>query len=384
MNNMSKKILVVEDDPGTVRLIKDCLQQEGYQVLTAPNGLEGIKKAKGEGPDLIILDVLLPGVDGFEICHRLRAEPQTARLPVLMLSAKAREIDKATGLKMGADDYITKPAAPSEIVNRVESLLAKKTAATSEMTAVVGSKRGVGTTTLVVNLAIALSRRGKRVILADLCPYGSNIADHLGLKPEHTITELLRRPVNTINRSDLEAALTVHHTGVRVLAIPQMSEEPKEPSPSDIALLLEKLREVTNYLLVDLPLQPSNVARAILGKCDFAIIVTDSKAGALSGVKSTATALGLLGIPQERMGTVVIDREGVFPDWEPSKMKSTVELRVGVKLLGVIPYDTRASLELVPAGAPVILSEPNCPMAWAIREVAQHIIGEPTNNSDSS
>jgi DNA-binding response OmpR family regulator len=381
---MNKKILVIEDDPGTVRLIKDCLQQGGYQVLTAPNGLEGIRKAKNEEPDLIILGVLLPGVDGFEICHRLRAEPKTAQLPVLMLSAMAREIDKATGLKVGADYYITKPAAPSEIANRVESLLAKKTAAKSEIAAVVGSKRGVGTTTLVVNVAIALSRRGKRVILADLCPYGGTIAEHLGLKPEHTITELLRRPANTINRGDLEAALTVHHTGVRVLAIPQMSGEQKEPSPSDVALLLEKLREVTNYLIVDLPLEPSSAARAILSKCDFAIIVTDSKAGSLSGVKSTATALGQLGITQERIGTVVIDREGVFPDWELSRMKSTVELRVGVKLLGVIPYDTRASLELVPAGAPVILSEPNCPMAWAMRGVAQHIIGEPPNNSDSS
>ena len=381
---MNKKILVIEDDPGTVRLIKDCLQQGGYQVLTAPNGLEGIRKAKSEEPDLIILDILLPGVDGFEICHRLRAEPQTAKLPVLMLSAMAREIDKATGLKVGADDYITKPADPSEIVNRVESLLAKKTATKSEMAAVVGSKRGVGTTTLVVNIAIALSRRGKRVILVDLCPYGGAIAEYLGLKPEHPITELLRRPVNTINRGDLEAALTVHHTGVRVLTIPQMSGEQKEPSPSDVALLLEKLREVTNYLLVDLPLQPSNAARAILGKCDLAIIVTDSKAGSLSDVKSTATALGLLGITQERMGTVVIDREGVFPDWELSRMKSTLELSVGVKLLGVIPYDTMASLELVPTGAPVILSEPNCPMAWAMRGVAQYIIGEPINNSDSS
>jgi two-component system alkaline phosphatase synthesis response regulator PhoP len=125
---MDKKILVIEDDPSTLRLTKYILEQEGYQVLTAPNGLEGLRKAKNEELDLIILDIVLPGVDGFEICHRLRAEPQTAQLPILMVSAKAREIDKATGLKMGADDYIIKPADPSEIVSRVESLLAKKTA----------------------------------------------------------------------------------------------------------------------------------------------------------------------------------------------------------------------------------------------------------------
>ena len=79
-----------------------------------------------ESPDLVILDVMLPGMDGFEICHRLRSEPTTAHLPILMFSAKAQEIDKDTGIKVGADDYLTKPAAPAEIVSRVEKLLAKK------------------------------------------------------------------------------------------------------------------------------------------------------------------------------------------------------------------------------------------------------------------
>ncbi len=87
---MNKKILVIEDDPSTLRLIKYTLQQEGYQVLAATNGLAGIRKAQNEEPDLIVLDIMLPGMDGFEICHRLRAEPQTAQLPILMLSAKAQ------------------------------------------------------------------------------------------------------------------------------------------------------------------------------------------------------------------------------------------------------------------------------------------------------
>jgi two-component system alkaline phosphatase synthesis response regulator PhoP len=126
---MSKKILVIEDDPSTLRLIKYTLQQEGYQVLTAPNGLEGLRKAKNEEPDLIILDVLLPGVDGFEICHRLRAEPQTAQLPILMVSGKAREIDKATGLKMGADDYITKPWHRPELLTKIAVMLQRNSVA---------------------------------------------------------------------------------------------------------------------------------------------------------------------------------------------------------------------------------------------------------------
>jgi two-component system alkaline phosphatase synthesis response regulator PhoP len=131
---MDKKILVIEDDPATLRLVDYSLRHEGYQVFTASNGLEGIRKAHDDAPDLIILDVMLPGIDGYEICHRLRSEPDTAQLPILMFSAKAQEIDKDTGLKVGADEYLSKPAAPADIVNRVESLLAeeKPTAPTRE------------------------------------------------------------------------------------------------------------------------------------------------------------------------------------------------------------------------------------------------------------
>jgi two-component system alkaline phosphatase synthesis response regulator PhoP len=123
---MEKKILVIEDDPATSRLVDYSLRHEGYQVITASNGLEGIRKALKESPDLVILDVMLPGMDGFEICHRLRSEPATARLPILMFSAKAQEIDKNTGLKVGADDYLSKPAAPADILNHIEKLLAEK------------------------------------------------------------------------------------------------------------------------------------------------------------------------------------------------------------------------------------------------------------------
>ena len=121
---MNKKVLVVEDDPIALRLARYTLQQGGYQVITAPNGLEGLNKARTEAPDLIILDIMLPGVDGFEICHRLRQAAETARIPILMLTAKAQESDRQTGLQVGADDYLVKPVHPSEIMSRANTLLA--------------------------------------------------------------------------------------------------------------------------------------------------------------------------------------------------------------------------------------------------------------------
>ena len=143
---MAKKILVVEDDPASSRLISYTLERAGYQVLTAPNGLEGLGKAQEEEPDLVILDVMLPGLDGFQVCRRLRAESRTRHLPILMLSAKAQEIDKATGLKVGADDYLTKPADPSELVARVQNLLAQESTANAKAIAFLGSNGPEGVT----------------------------------------------------------------------------------------------------------------------------------------------------------------------------------------------------------------------------------------------
>lgn len=123
---MNRKILVVEDDSSALRLVGYALEQEGYQVITASDGLEGLKKARDEHPDLVILDIMLPGLDGYEVCQQLRKEPETAKLHILMLSAKAREVDKDTGLKIGADGYLAKPSDPSMIVDKVKALLVSR------------------------------------------------------------------------------------------------------------------------------------------------------------------------------------------------------------------------------------------------------------------
>ena len=129
---MTRKILVIEDDPSALRFTAYALQQEGYQVLTAANGVEGLKRAQEEEPDLLVLDVMLPGMDGFELCHRLRHAPATARLPILMLSVKGRESDRNMGLMVGADQYLTKPIGPAELVAGVGRLLEGKGATPME------------------------------------------------------------------------------------------------------------------------------------------------------------------------------------------------------------------------------------------------------------
>ena len=117
------KILVVDDEPDAIELIKFNLKGAGYDVLTAADGDEALKKARAVLPDLIILDVMLPEVDGLEVCKILRRDQRVSATPVLMLTAKAAEIDRVLGLELGADDYVTKPFSPRELILRVKRLL---------------------------------------------------------------------------------------------------------------------------------------------------------------------------------------------------------------------------------------------------------------------
>jgi len=115
-----KRVLVVDDDVKTVELVKLYLNRDGYKVLTAHDGIEALRLARENHPDLIVLDLMLPGIDGLQICRTLRAESD---VPIIMLTAKTTDQDKLTGLDLGADDYVTKPFSPRELAARVRTVL---------------------------------------------------------------------------------------------------------------------------------------------------------------------------------------------------------------------------------------------------------------------
>jgi DNA-binding response OmpR family regulator len=118
-----KTILIIEDDPDIVRLLAHYLEPEGYRIRSEANGIDGLRAARDVPPAVVILDVMLPGMDGYEVCKRLRGGTATAALPILMLTAKGDETEKIVGLEIGADDYVTKPFSPKEVVARVKALL---------------------------------------------------------------------------------------------------------------------------------------------------------------------------------------------------------------------------------------------------------------------
>ena len=120
---MKEKILIVEDDKDMCRLVEYNLGKAQYRTISAVDGEQGLNKALKELPDLIILDIMLPKMDGLEVCRALKRDSKTSSIPILMLTAKAEEVDKIVGLEMGADDYVTKPFSPRELVARVATIL---------------------------------------------------------------------------------------------------------------------------------------------------------------------------------------------------------------------------------------------------------------------
>ena len=122
---MSKreKIAVIEDEADILEVVQYNLRREGYLVVSSRNGEEGLDRIRKENPDLVLLDLMLPGMDGLEICKRLQADPMTAAIPVIMVTAKGEESDVVLGLQLGADDYVTKPCSPKELLARVKAVL---------------------------------------------------------------------------------------------------------------------------------------------------------------------------------------------------------------------------------------------------------------------
>jgi len=119
---MAKRIVVIEDEADIVGLVTHYLEKEGYRVTAVGDGAKGLQQIKTDPPDLLILDIMLPEMDGLEICRRVRAGSTTASLPIIMLTARGEESDKIVGLELGADDYLVKPFSPKELVARVKAL----------------------------------------------------------------------------------------------------------------------------------------------------------------------------------------------------------------------------------------------------------------------
>jgi two-component system phosphate regulon response regulator PhoB len=195
MEAMRERVLVVDDEPDVRMLLRTNLRAGGFDVLEASNGAEGLAIAKHELPTVIILDLMMPEMNGIDVCRALRKHPPTSRIPILMLTAKTTEEDKVSGFEVGADDYVTKPFSPREVVLRVRAVARRKpdqgsakaiparagliTMDRAEMSATIGGKKLVLTSTEFRLLELLVRRAGqiqsRDTLLSEVWGYQANL-----------------------------------------------------------------------------------------------------------------------------------------------------------------------------------------------------------------
>ncbi|OGO42163.1 MAG: hypothetical protein A2W36_05360 [Chloroflexi bacterium RBG_16_58_14] len=320
---MPEKILVVDDDLDTLRLVGLMLQRQGYQITAADNGNQALTIAQAEFPNLILLDVMMPGMDGYEVARRLRANPATADIPIIMFTAKSQVDDKVMGFEVGVDDYLTKPTQPRELFAHVKAVLARgrKTGAGSApvvpsrergyVIGVLSVKGGLGVSTLALNLGISLRTRTKKdVIIAELRPGEGTMALDLGyLNPEGMNRLLLKAP-SEINLQDVESELLTHKTDVRLLLSSYNPFDARHLSHTEhFEAIAQHLQFLAQYIMLDLGPALSPITDKVLNICDEVIVVLEPIPHTLTRTHILMDALAARGFGEGRINTVLYNRQ---------------------------------------------------------------------------
>lgn len=377
----SPRILIVDDDETTRKLLTLVLTGEGFQVIETNTGQDAYAQAVRQPPDLAILDVMLPGMDGYTLCRRLRQNPATASLPILMLTCKDEIADKIAGFEAGANDYIIKPFHPKELAYRVKSLLVRvqPLAATTlshrprgRTIAVFSAKGGVGKTLLSTNLAIALQQRsGKRVALFDADFYFGNVGVQLNLPPGRSILDLIPH-IDDLEPVLMDQVLAPHTSGVRVLMSPFRPEQAELITPDHIRKVMKYLSEQFAFVLVDCQANYEERTLAVLESADDILLIVTPEIGPLKNMRLFFEVADKLGLDSGRF-QIVLNRfdsnVGIKPDEIEHALQRPIQFRVGSGGRPVVLSTNR--------GIPIVFEQPNYALSQQIFRMAETLIQTP-------
>lgn len=373
---MAEKILIVDDDLDSLKLIGLMLQRHGYEVVAANAGNQALAKANSDHPNLIILDVMMPDMDGYEVCRRLRANPETRSIPIIMFTAKTLVDDKVAGFEAGADDYLTKPTHPAELASRVKSVLSRTTVQKRPepqrgvSIGVIGAKGGVGTTTIAVNLAAAFGLKGENPIVADFRLGAGSLGLILGFSQSSGMANVASKPVNDIRSSAIETELVTHQSGLRALLSSTRSKEALINFPAETAsAIVRSMRSLGTPAVYDLGAGLTSVSARVHKDMDQLILVVEPNPVALAMAKEMLNDLEPDGANKSRIHLVVVNRvqSSVQTPWHE------IEHALGHELRAIIPASHDQVFQAMRAAVPVVVSQPGIPMSTQIVKLAEDL-----------
>lgn len=376
---MADKVLIIDDDVQTLRLVGLMLERQGYKILAANNGAQALHMAHMEHPDVIILDVMMPDMDGYEVTRRLRKDPETISIPILMFTAKTQVDDKISGYESGADDYLTKPIHPAELTAHLRSLLSRTRSRTPSSKdrgytiGVVAAKGGVGVSTVALNLAIAYHQKTKaEVIAAELRPGQGTWGPELNNNLTDGLSNLLRMPAGEISAVTVEHELTRMPYGVRLLmASPRTKDTELMRSTEQLEAVVENLPILANLVLLDIGTNFLPGFDAIINQCNELILVTEPFPAGVQRTRLMIEDLNARGFGRGKLLTLVsVNRIRADVQLSIMQMQETL----GIPVTQIFPPSPEMAFQAANRSIPLIQVQIGGVISQQFSSLAEKII----------
>ncbi|GAB4510221.1 MAG: response regulator [Anaerolineae bacterium] len=371
---MPEKILIVDDDLDGLKLISLMLQRHGYEVITANAGNQAILRATNERPDLIILDVMMPDINGYEVCRRLRASSVTQSIPIIMFTAKNMIDDKVAGFEAGADDYLTKPTHPAELASRVKAILQRSAKQRNKPVdrgltiGVVGVKGGIGTTTVTLNLGAAFRKMEENPIVADIRLGNGSLALLLGITRTNSMLSVLNRTPQEVTSAVLERELITHATGLRLLLSSYSAKEALlNYSLETMLAMVGGLRTLGKPVILDLGSGYTRTLQRLQNELDRIIVLLEPTNLALVMAREMLQEFG--GETRSKVHIVVINRQqnSLQPAWHQ------VEKALGHEIRAIISPAPDLAYQAAEAGIPMVYYQSNAIVSSQFHKLAEYM-----------
>jgi CheY-like chemotaxis protein len=358
------KVLIIDDNYDMLSMLQMILERHGdHNVIACSNGQEGLEAALNELPELALVDVMMPGMSGYEVVTRLRADPRTENMGIIILTARGQAVDREAALAAGADDHISKPADVEELMEHINTLLNRSVMRSQLSNTLVfpvfGLKGGVGVTTIAVNLANILQQVAPTV-LWDLSPTSGQCAFYLRLRPEQHWGHYLDDPNTAIGSLTLK-----HPSGVQILLAPPIPAQYRWLDESDAGTILKQLKGIGRFVVIDMPPLLDATVQAVLAQAHHIVLVTGDDPCAIQVTRATLQAL------QEWKNRLVIVRNSFSPSQHPPAEALQKALRAPLAV--DIPYDPLQSTVLQ-KGLPLAAVQPKAPLIIGIKRIAQLLL----------
>ncbi len=371
------RVLVIDDDRIIRTIVEKSLTALGYEVVTASDGLEGLKLVKAQRPDAVVTDKMMPGIDGFEVTRRLRREPGFAHLPILVLTSESDLEDRVGAFEAGADDYLSKPFEAAELAARLTALLRRaealktvkdtgtpKTSEDARLIAVHSLRGGIGCSSMAVNLAVSLvSLWQSPTLLMDLALSSGQVSLMLNAPLKRTWADLAHVDENELDIDLLKNIMGLHDSRLQFIAAPQNPTSAEALNSAVLSKAIATLRPRFEYMIADLSHDFGEVALDVLDAADVVLLML---APEMASVRAAAVALDTynkLGYDSDKIKLVL---NWTFEHGGLASKKIESALNHPVTL--ALPFAPTRFVGAINRGVPLLHSHPDDPVSALIED----------------